>query len=104
MTLEIFLMLLLGVSLLTGLCTEGLKKIFTEANKSYRANLIAGFCSVFLSVLVSIGYTILANIPFDAKLVVYIIALIFTSWLSAMVGYDKVKQTILQVIAAKQKP
>ena len=52
--------------------------------------------AVGLSVLVSLGYVILTEAAFNAKLAVYLIALMLLSWLAAMVGYDKVIQAISQ--------
>ena len=43
MSLEIFLLLLLIVSIFTGLFTEGIKKLMDEVNKKYLSNFLAGF-------------------------------------------------------------
>lgn len=93
---EIFLLGLLVVSTLTGLVTEAVKKIIAERNTTYRANTIAGLVSLVLSAAVGVGYIILSGIGFTTPVVIYLIALIFMSWLCAMVGYDKVIQTISQ--------
>lgn len=97
MTLHIFSLLLLGVSLLTSLCTEAIKKILQERNKKYYSNTLAGIVSVVLSAAAMYGYTVLEGIQFDEKMAVYLIALMFLSWLVAMNGYDKVIQTISQL-------
>lgn len=97
MTLEIFLFLLMFASVVTGLVTEGVKKMLEEAKKTYRANLLAGVAAVFVSVLSGMGYVILADIQIDDKMIVYLVALVLMSWLSAMVGYDKVVQAIIQM-------
>lgn len=85
MTLECFLLLLMIVSILTGLFTEGIKKLLEESKKTYKANFLAGGVAVVLSVLVGSGYIILID------------AQILLSWLSAMVGYDKVIQSLGQI-------
>ena len=46
MSMEVFLMLLLGVSIATGLFTEALKKLFDECGKVYKSNILAGVVSV----------------------------------------------------------
>ena len=61
MSLEIFLLLLLIVSIFTGLFTEGIKKLMDEVNKKYLSNFLAGFVAVVLSVLVDAGYIILTE-------------------------------------------
>ena len=58
MSLEIFLLLLLIVSIFTGLFTEGIKKLLEESKKTYKANFLAGGVAVVLSVLVGSGYIV----------------------------------------------
>ena len=93
MSMEIFLLGLLVVSTLTGLCTESIKIWLTERHKKYHANALAGYVSLVLSVA---AYIILTESAINAQMAVYLIALMLLSWLSAMVGYDKVIQAISQ--------
>lgn len=93
---EIFLVGLFFVSVITSLTTEGVKKILTEKNKTYYANTLAGIVAAIVSTVVGIGYLLVAHIGFTAEIAVYLFALIFGSWLCAMVGYDKVIQAISQ--------
>lgn len=95
-TFETCLFGLLIVSTLTGLTTEAVKKILTEHNVEYRANTLAGIVAFVLSLALGTGYVILSDITFTAQVVVCVIAETFMSWLCAMVGYDKVIQTIGQ--------
>ena len=94
MTLEIFLMMLLVVSTLTGLVTEALKIWLDEHKKAYCSNTLAGYVAVVLSVAVGGAYTIM--------MAVCLIALMLLSWLSAMIGYDKVMQAIAQIRGKKE--
>lgn len=96
MNLETFLFLLMVVSVLTGLVTEAIKKLLDESHKSYKSNMLAGAVAAVLSVAVGAGYVILMDAQLNAKLAVILIALMMLSWLSAMVGYDKVIQAISQ--------
>ena len=61
MNFETFLLLLMIVSVLTGLVTEGIKKLLDEAKKPYRSNLLAGVVAVILSIAVDTGYMILTE-------------------------------------------
>lgn len=97
MNFEIALMLLLIVATMTGLVTEAVKKVLQEGNVSYKPNLLAGLVAVALSVGVGAAYIVLTETALTARMAVYLIALVFLSWLSAMVGYDKVVQTISQI-------
>lgn len=96
MNFQVFLLGLLLVSTLTGLATEAIKKIFIERNKTYYANALAGVVALALSVLIGAGYIVINNLGFTASNIIYLFALMFMSWLCAMVGYDKVIQAISQ--------
>ena len=96
MTLQTFLLGLLIVSTLTALFTEALKKVFQERKVEYYPNALAGYSAVALSIAVGVAYIVLTNARLNVDMIVYLIALIFLSWLSAMVGYDKVVQAIAQ--------
>lgn len=101
--IEIFLFGLLFTSTLTGLVTEAVKTILKEHDISYRANTLAGIIAAILSAAIGIGYFIVANAAFTAHVTVCLIALIFMSWLCAMVGYDKVVQAISQFKTSKKE-
>ena len=95
-SLHVFMLGILITSTLTGLATEAIKKLLAEHSKNYYANTLAGIVSVILSIAIGIGYTMLSGISFNSQAIVYLVALIFISWLCAMVGYDKVVQAISQ--------
>ena len=94
--IETFMIGLLITSTLTGLVTEAIKKIATEHDKTYHANTLAGFVSTALSGAIGVCYSVVSNIGFTSQSIICIVALIFMSWLCAMVGYDKVIQAISQ--------
>lgn len=96
MTLTTFLLLLLIVSTLTGLTVEGIKVLLDEQGKKYKSNMLAGIVSVGLSFVIGIAYCIMTATVLNTIIAVYLIALVFLSWLCAMVGYDKVVQAISQ--------
>lgn len=97
MSLEMFLIVLLAVSVMTGLFTEAIKKTLDEMGWSYKSNLLAGCVAVILTCLVASGYMILTETMLNEKMAVYLIALVLLSWLCAMLGYDKVIQAIIQI-------
>lgn len=88
--LETFLVGLMIISSLTGLVTEGVKKILVEHNVAYRANTLAGIVAILLTAITGVGYIFYTNVGFTAQSIVCICALTFMSWLCSMVGYDKV--------------
>lgn len=98
MTLELFLKALLIVSVLTGLFTQAIKKQLDELKKTYFANMLAGVISVLTALIVGTAYVVLKDIVFNSTVLIYIIILALMSWLCAMTGYDKVIQSIQQVL------
>ena len=96
MTLEIFLMGLMIVSTLTSFVTEAVKIIFTEHNWKYSANTIAGICAFIVATVVGVCYVLFTGTEVTTQVVITNIALVILSWLCAMVGYDKVIQSLEQ--------
>ena len=98
MTTDIFLMLLMAVSVLTGLFTEAVKSVLDVLGLKFpSSNILAGIVAVVLSALVSVAFSVLYDIPATEKVAVCYVALALLSWLSAMVGYDKVIQALTQI-------
>ena len=102
-SIQVFLLGLLIVSTITGLTTEAIKKLLDEAEKTYRSNLLAGIVAAVLSLAVGIAYIFIADVGFTAQSIICLVALIFMSWLCAMVGYDKVIQAISQFKVVKNR-
>lgn len=89
-SMDTFLLGLMIVSTLTSLTTEALKKVFAESDKKVHSNTLAGIVAAVLSAVISIGYAVFTSTSITPQIIVCIIALVFMSWLCAMVGYDKV--------------
>lgn len=101
--LHIFMIGVLIASTLTSLATEAIKKLLAEHNKNYYANTLAGLVSMVISIAIGVGYMLISNIAFSVQAIVYLVMLVFISWLCAMVGYDKVVQAISQFKTAKNE-
>lgn len=84
------------ISAMTSLTVEALKKLLGEKIKSY--NLLAAIVAIVLTILVSVGYLIYTGTAFTAQIGVIMAALVFLSFLSSTVGYDKVVQMLKQII------
>ena len=101
MTTTTFLMLLSAFSVLSGLVTEGIKKLISDkANMSY--NIIALIVSLIIGGVGCAIYYQLNAIPFDINNVIYIILMGLASGLCSMVSYDKLKQCIEQISGNKK--
>ena len=101
MTTTTFLMLLSAFSVLSGLVTEGIKKLISDkANMSY--NIIALIVSLIVGGVGCAIYYQLNAIPFDVNNVIYMILMGLASGLCSMVSYDKLKQCIEQISGNKK--
>lgn len=100
-TIDTFLLGLLVTSTLTSLVTEALKKLLTEHGVRFKSNTLAGVVSLVLSAAIGIAYAVITSLEITAAVIVCMIALMIMSWLCAMVGYDKVVQTIRQFTSTK---
>ena len=99
-TFEVFLVLLMAVSVFTSLVVEGIKKFLGEKYKA-PANLMTGIVAIVLGAIVGVCYCILTEIAFSLNIIIMLVALVFLSWLCAMVGYDKVVQAFTQLKVTK---
>lgn len=88
---------LLGVSILTNLTVEGVKKLLDKNDAKYSSNLLAAIFSVIIAAIGSGVYLVMADISFTTKIGVEIAVLMYLSFLTATVGYDKVMQMWNQI-------
>ena len=100
MTTTTFLMLLSSFSVLSGLVTEGIKKLISDkANMSY--NIIALVVSLVIGGVACAIYYQLNAIPFNLDNIIYLVLMGLVSGLCSMVGFDKIKQAIEQITSKK---
>ena len=100
MTITTFLMLLSSFSVLSGLVTEGIKKLISDkANMSY--NVIALVVALGIGGGGSAVYYQLNAIPFNLDNIIYLVLMGLASGLCSMVGFDKIKQAIEQITSKK---
>ena len=102
MTLEVFIMGLTICSAATMLVTEAVKKMLENTSVKYNSNILAAICSVLVAVITTVVYGVLAKPEITAQFIVLGILLMIFSWIGAMVGYDKVVQTIRQILEKKE--
>ena len=95
MNANLFLILLSAFSVISGLITEGIKKIATDkANLSY--NLVALIVALIVGGVGCGIYYQLNDILFTVNNIIYMILMGFASGLASMVGFDKLKQGLIQ--------
>lgn len=94
---EFLLNALVGIAGLTSLTVQALKKLLDEKGVKYSSNLLAVIVSVILTAAISTGYIIYNSIAVTPQVVLTAIELIYLSFLSATVGFDKIKQLFEQL-------
>ena len=100
MTTTTFLMLLSSFSVLSGLVTEGIKKLISDkTNMSY--NIIALVVALVIGGAGSAIYYQLNAIPFNLDNIIYLVLMGLASGLCSMVGFDKIKQAVEQIVCKK---
>ena len=97
MTIEIFMAMLLVVSVVNSLITEAVKKAFDCFGKAYSCNLIAGVASVVVGGFVCYWHSAFTAAEINEILILSYISFVAASWVCAMVGYDKVVQAVNQI-------
>lgn len=102
MTIQIFLILLTIFATLTSLCTEGIKKFLDGINVNYASNFVVLAAAALVGGIGTPVYYILAGLGWTAANIMCIPLMMVANWLGAMVGYDKVKQAILQLKVRKE--
>ena len=100
MSIEFVLMVgVLVCSVFTGLIVEAIKKMTTAEGR--QTNLIAAVVSVIVGISFGVGYILLNKLAFDTQNIISIILLVVCSWIVSMVGFDKFRQTIEQIMFKK---
>ena len=100
MSIEFVLMVgVLVCSVFTGLIVEAIKKMTTAEGR--QTNLIAAVVSVIVGISFGVGYILLNKLTFDTQNIISIILLVVCSWIVSMVGFDKFRQTIEQIMFKK---
>lgn len=98
MKLDMFAFALLVVSTLTGLVVQAIKAMLAENHiVMKKPNTVAGIVAVVLAALLGVGWVLYTGAVWSVQLVLLLVALAFLSWLCAMLGYDKVMQTLAQL-------
>lgn len=100
MTVTMFLALLFGFSVITGLIVEAIKKFINDKeNVSY--NIVALITALIVGILGCAVYYQFSSIPYTANNIICMVLMGFASALVSMVGYDKVSQAISQITGGR---
>lgn len=96
MDVSMFLTLLLAFTGVSGLITEVVKQFFKDKEGS-SYNLIAIIVGLIVGIAGTYIFYHLSGIAFDNNTLLIAVLMGISAALSSMVGYDKIKQLILQL-------
>lgn len=97
MTITLFISLFTFGSVLCGIVTEAIKQAYKNAEKEYSANVIALVDALVVGGVGTATAYMLMGIPWTVNNVICLCLMCVVIWLGAMVGFDKVMQTIGQI-------
>lgn len=97
MTVTVFLIILMACAAITSLLTEGIKKFLDEQRVTYASNLLVLIIAVVVGCGATALYYVNYQVPLTALNAVYLALMGIANWLGATLGYDKVRQTIMQI-------
>lgn len=97
MTITTFLILLAAFAAVTAVVTEGVKKFLDGQGVTYASNIVVLIVALIVGCGGTAIYYVNYQVPFNALNSVYLALMGVANWLSAMVGYDKVKQAVEQL-------
>lgn len=97
MNVTVFLLLLTAFATITALLTKAVKKFLDSLNIKYASNIVVLIVALIVGCGGTAVYYVNYQVPFNALNSVYLALMGIANWVGAMVGYDKVKQTIAQL-------
>lgn len=100
MTAQDFLFMLTTFSIISGLITEAIKKLVSD-KKNLSYNVLALCVALIVGSAGCAIYYQLTGIAYTVNNIIYIALMSLASGLVSMLGFDKVKQAILQVTSKK---
>ena len=75
------------VSGFTGLIVQGIKKILKDLGKTFPKNILVSIVSAVFTILLSVGYAVIFNVPFSASYVVWTVVVMIFGWLGRTLAY-----------------
>ena len=97
MTVTTFLLLLTVFATMTSLATEAVKKFLDGQRVRYASNIVVLIVALIVGCGGTAIYYVNYSVPFNALNSVYLALMGIANWIGAMVGYDKVKQAVIQL-------
>ena len=101
MTVEIFLTLLIALSGVTSFITSGIKKILDDMKIRYSSNMVVFIVAAVVGGAGTCAFYLLNGYVWNVVNITCIFMMMPANAFGAMLGYDKVVQTITQIKLSK---
>lgn len=104
MTGSLFIIIVTACCIVSTLLTEAIKKFLeNKQNKDTSANIIAAINAIIVGCGGTAVSYILLNIPFTLQNIIILVLMGGVVWLGSMITYDKVIQSIKQILSLFNK-
>lgn len=101
MTFNFFMILLTILSTITSLFTEGVKHFLDTLKVKYASNIVVFIVSLVVGSVGTVVFYLFNDIAWTTINIICIFLMVCANWLGAMIGYDKITQTITQIMTNK---
>lgn len=102
MTVESIMVLLTILSIVTSLVTEGVKRYLDNAKKKYASNIVVLIVAISVGIIGTAIFYIWNDYAWTTLNIICMFLMVGANWLGAMLGYDKVIQSITQIKTIKK--
>lgn len=103
MSTTLFTILITALSAVNMALTEAIKKALDTKGKDYSSNILALISAVLSGCGGTAVVYLLLGIPFTAINILCLVLMGAVVWVGSMIGYDKVKQLVEQLLVVKQR-
>ena len=97
MTANLFIILFVAFAAISICLTEAIKKFYENCGKTPSANIIALIDAIIIGGAGTSSAYLFLGIPFITTNIIAIIGMVVCVWMGSMIGYDKIKQLLLQI-------
>lgn len=97
MSTDFFLTILFDCSFVTSIIVQQIKKYLKKKEIAFSSNVLAELVGIVVGAVCMFLYYFINCVPITVSCICYAVVMGIATAFSATVGYDKVKQTLLQI-------
>ena len=101
--INFYIIMITICAIASSLLTEAIKVACKNAGKQWSSNLIALINAIIVGGGVPIIFYIYNDVPWNLKSILTIFCLAILTWIGSIIGFDKVKQMLVQIKGEEEK-